>query len=224
MRAEVNGIQLYYEVSGHGQPLVMVHGNGEDHTIFKEAEEILKEQYQVYLIDSRDHGQSSKVDTLHYEDMAEDLIAFMDQLDLKDVICYGFSDGGILGLLCAMRTDRISRLLISGANITPEGVILPLKLFIQVMYFFRKDSKLRLMLKEPHITADDLKKISVPVSVIAGERDLVVEKETRCIADSLEKAHLRIVPKAGHGSYIVHKKEIARIILEEIAYWKKEEK
>ena len=41
----VNGIQLYYEKTGHGRPLIMVHGNSEDHTIFKEAVEVLKEHF-----------------------------------------------------------------------------------------------------------------------------------------------------------------------------------
>ena len=219
MYAEVNGIRLYYEISGDGQPLVMVHGNNEDHTIFEEAASILNKQYQLYLIDSRDHGQSSKVKTLCYEDMAKDLTDFMELLDLRDVIYYGFSDGGILGLLCAMRTDRIAELLISGANITPEGIIWPLRVWMKLMYFFHRDAKLRLMLKEPHISSDDLKKIRIPVSVIAGERDVIAAKETKAIADHLLKAHLRIIPKVGHSSYIVHKKEIADIILDEICCW-----
>ncbi|MBO4358341.1 MAG: alpha/beta hydrolase, partial [Erysipelotrichaceae bacterium] len=122
MFAEVNGVQLFYEVKGSGRPLLMVHGNSEDHTIFEEAGEVLKDHFTVYLIDSRDHGQSTKVDELHYEQMADDYVAFMDELDLKDVVFYGFSDGGIIGLLAAMKTKRITRLITSGANVTPEGV------------------------------------------------------------------------------------------------------
>ena len=107
MLAEVNGIQLYYEMIGQGPALIMVHGNGEDHTIFTEAAEKLKGYFTVYLIDSRDHGQSTKVRELHYDDMADDVIEFLELLDLRDVVYYGFSDGGIIGLLAAMKTDRI---------------------------------------------------------------------------------------------------------------------
>ena len=58
MIAEVNGIKLFYEKSGEGRPLVMVHGNGEDHTIFDEAVRALKDEYCCYCLDSRCHGQS----------------------------------------------------------------------------------------------------------------------------------------------------------------------
>ena len=101
MIAQVNGIELFYEKAGEGRPLLMVHGNGEDHTIFDRAVGLLKKKYTCYAVDSRCHGRSSAFAELHYEDMARDMIAFMEALDLEDVIFYGFSDGGIVGLLAA---------------------------------------------------------------------------------------------------------------------------
>ena len=65
----VNGLQLFYEQTGTGQPLVLVHGNGEDHTIFDEAVEYLKDSYTCYAIDSRNHGKSESSSELHYEQM-----------------------------------------------------------------------------------------------------------------------------------------------------------
>ena len=59
MIAEVNGIKLFYEKSGKGRPLVMVHGNGEDHTIFDEAVRELRDEYCCYCLDSRCHGRSA---------------------------------------------------------------------------------------------------------------------------------------------------------------------
>ena len=217
MFQHVNGIELYYEVKGNGRPLLMVHGNGEDHTIFDEASEILKDRFTVYLVDSRDHGQSTKVSDLHYSDMADDLLVFLNDLDLKDVTFYGFSDGGILGLLLAQKTDRISRLIVSGANMTPNGVKGWLKTVIKIMYFFNKDGKLRMMLREPNITAEELSSIKVPTTVIAGEKDLVIRKETEAIAAAIPGSKLRIIKGEGHGSYIVHKTAIADLILEETA-------
>ena len=217
MFQHVNGIELYYEVKGNGRPLLMVHGNGEDHTIFDEASEILKDRFTVYLVDSRDHGQSTKVSDLHYSDMADDLLVFLNDLDLKDVTFYGFSDGGILGLLLAQKTDRISRLIVSGANMTPNGVKGWLKTVIKIMYFFNKDSKLRMMLREPNITAEELSSIKVPTTVIAGEKDLVIRKETEAIAAAIPGSKLRIIKGEGHGSYIVHKTAVADLILEETA-------
>ncbi len=217
MFQHINGIDLYYEVTGSGSPLVMVHGNGEDHTIFNEAAEVLRDRFTVYLIDSRDHGQSTKVSDLHYSDMADDLLVFLNDLDLKDVTFYGFSDGGILGLLLAQKTDRISRLIVSGANMTPNGVKGWLKTVIKIMYFFNKDGKLRMMLREPNITAEELSFIKVPTTVIAGEKDLVTRKETEAIAAAIPGSKLRIIKGEGHGSYIVHKTAVADLILEETA-------
>ena len=101
MDAFVNGIRLFYEQTGEGRPLVMLHGNGEDHTIFDEAVEVLSNRFTCYAIDSQGHGQSDEVDELHYADMASDLLAFLEELDLRDVVLCGYSDGGIVALLAA---------------------------------------------------------------------------------------------------------------------------
>ena len=111
MIAEVNGIRLFYEKTGQGRPLVMVHGNGEDHTIFDEAVRELRQDYTCYCLDSRCHGKSTDTAELHYRDMATDVILFIRALGLKDVIFYGFSDGGIIGLMAASRCEQI---LVSG--------------------------------------------------------------------------------------------------------------
>ena len=216
MRINVNGINLFYEEEGNGRPLLMIHGNSEDHTIFDEASEALKDHFTVYLLDSRDHGQSDKVKELHYDDMADDIVVFLEKKDLKDVVFYGFSDGGILGLLVAQKTDRVSRMILSGANITPDGVKGPLRLLIRVLYFFTKDSKMKMMLHEPHITPEELSGIDIKTTVIVGEKDMVTMEETKIIADNIKDSKLIVLPKEGHGSYIVHKTAIADIIINEI--------
>ena len=91
MKISVNGVELNYEVIGSGDPLIMVHGNSEDHTIFTEAAEVLKDHYTCYLVDTRSHGKSGKVKPLHYKDMAQDYVEFIKALDLKNVTFFGFS-------------------------------------------------------------------------------------------------------------------------------------
>ena len=216
MIAKVNGVELFYEKQGSGRPLLMAHGNGEDHTIFREAVNVLKDYFTVYTPDSRDHGRSSRVKELHYDDMAEDMVQFMDVLDLHDVIFYGFSDGGILGLLAAQKTDRITHLITSGANLTPDGVSLRFKLLIRGMYLVKREQKIYMMLTEPNIPPEDLDTIHVPTLVIAGEKDVIIEKETKRIASSIPDAALMILPGEDHGSYIIHQTKIAEIILEEV--------
>ena len=215
MWINVNGIKMYYEVHGIGRPLIMVHGNSEDHSIFYDSRVLLSRHFTVYTVDSRGYGHSTRVEELHYSDMAEDMIAFMEQLDLRDVVFYGFSDGGIIGLLAAMKCDRIGMLITSGANLTPAGVIAPFRLIAKAAYAVTKDPKMKLMITEPDIMSEELAQIKVPTVVMAGEKDLIPGKETAKIAMSIPGAKMRIIPGEGHGSYIVHKSRIADIIMEE---------
>ena len=212
MIAEVNGINLYYEKSGEGRPLVMVHGNGEDHTIFDEAVRELREHYACYCLDSRCHGASTDTAELHYRDMATDVILFLRALDLKDVIFYGFSDGGIIGLMAAARCERITTLIVSGANTSPKAVKLWLRLVIRGSYLLKKDKKLALMLREPDIADEELRRIRASTLVLAGSGDLIPEKETRHIASLIPGAELQILKGEDHGSYIVHSTKIAGLI------------
>ena len=212
----VNGIQLYYTKTGQGRPLIMVHGNGEDHTIFDEAVGVLKEHFTCYCIDSRGHGQSSHCRELHYKDMAEDMIAFMTELDLSDVAFYGFSDGGIVALLAAMDCSRITNLVVSGANITTKGTTLPFRLFLKVSSLVKYDPLIELMKNEPDISASELSVIRARTLVTAGSRDLIREAETKEIADQIPGAKLMILKGETHGSYIVHSTKIADILIQQV--------
>ena len=212
MIAKINGIDLYYEKSGGGRPLVMVHGNGEDHTIFDEAVRELRSEYCCYCVDSRCHGRSSDTAELHYRDMAADMIAFLEALDLRDVIFYGFSDGGIIGLMAAARSERITTLIVSGANTSPKAVKWWLRPLIAAGKLVTKDKKLKLMLDEPDIDDAELGGIRASTLVLAGSRDLIPEKETRHIAAAVPGAELQILKGEDHGSYIVHSTKIAGLI------------
>jgi len=212
MKVSVNGVEIYYEQTGSGRPLIMVHGNGEDHTIFDKAANVLKDSFTCYLVDSRGHGQSSAVDVFHYGDMASDMVGFMEELDLKDVVFYGFSDGGIVGILAAAASDRITALIISGANISPKGVKLKWRLLFRCMYLFKKDPLLELMIREPDVSDEVLRKIRARTLVLAGSRDMIVERETRHIAEVVPRAELRILDGESHGSYIIHNDRIGEII------------
>lgn len=215
MKISVNGIDMYYEKCGVGRPLILVHGNSMDHREFDSSIWLLRRYFTVYMVDSRSHGLSSKVDELHYTDMADDMVAFMDQLDLSDVVYFGHSDGAIIGLLAAMRTDRIGRLIAGSANLTPKGVASWLRLIIRAMYAVTKDTKMLMMLTEPDITVAELGTIKTPTVVVAGDKDIVCEKETRIIADSIPGAKLRILEGEGHVSYATVGSRLADIIIEE---------
>ena len=214
MKIAVNGVELNYEVIGSGDPLIMVHGNSEDHTIFDEAAEVLKKHYTCYLVDTRSHGMSSKVKRLHYQDMAQDYMEFIKVLGLQNVTFFGFSDGGILGLLIGMEDNLVDTLIVSGANTYPGAISDKMAKIMKIIYFFTRSDKFRLMLKEPDISAEDLQKIQVKTFVLAGSEDAVKRENTDFIAENIPNSTEMILEGESHTSHIVHSTKIAEIILE----------
>lgn len=212
MNIRRDGINLHYERIGTGRPLVLVHGNGEDHTIFLEAAERLKNRFTCYLPDSRGHGKSSPAEELHYMDMADDVCFLIEKLGLDDAAFFGHSDGGIIGLLAAMKCPKIKTLIISGTNLTPDGLQEDWLSTFREMYAESKSPLLKLMLTEPDISVLDLAKIAARTLVLAGEDDMIRDSETRRIAGAIPDAKLRILKGEDHGSYVCHSEKIARII------------
>lgn len=214
MTIQVNGVTLFYEVVGAGDPLILVHGNGEDHTIFTEATEVLKEHFTCYLVDSRGHGKSSAVKELHYRDMAADYIEFIKALGLKNVTYFGFSDGGILGLMIGAACDLVDTIIVSGANTHPDAVVPSLGRILKVIYFFTRNDKFRLMLQEPDISAKELQRIQAKTFVLAGSKDVVKRENTDFIAENIPNAEEHILEGESHTSHIVHSTKIAELILQ----------
>lgn len=215
MMCQVNHTNLYYEKSGTGKPLILLHANGHTHKVFNKAIPILAEHFTVYAIDSRGHGQSEPVSEYHFADLAEDVKCFIEAMDLNRPILYGFSDGGIVGLLLASQYPHLlSQMIISGANASPSGIRTGwLKLF-QWINRVVKEPKMDMMLAEPNITADMLKRIEIPTTVLAGSHDMVKQSHTEYIACNIPTSTLHILHGEGHGSYILHSTKIARIILD----------
>src|SRR5699024_9520355 len=156
MYIDVNNTKLYYEIIGKGDPLILLHGNGEDHHIFDSAVIILKDYFTCYCIDSRGHGQSMPIEKYDYQDMANGIIAFIKQLKLNKVTLYSISDGGIIGLLIASQTNLLSILTISSANCNHHGLKIKTYLEIKLSYILKHDPKIELMLNQPAITNEQL--------------------------------------------------------------------
>lgn len=205
MYIQLNGQILYYEKTGEGSPVILMHGNGETHAIFDALAPKLARNHEVYAIDSRGHGQSAKSDALHYADMAEDVAAFVHALSLPAPAFYGFSDGGIVGLIAASRYPSLfSSLAVSGANLSPFGMKFLPRLAMRLRFLKKKDPLLKLMLKEPHISKKDLSRITIPVLVTAGSKDMIKKRETKKIASAIPDATLKIMYGETHSSYVVH--------------------
>lgn len=201
---KIGPVTLAYVQEGEGKPVVLVHGNGEDHRLFRtEIPQLVEAGYRVYAPDSRGHGQSSPVQAYHYAEMAEDVYQFIRALGLEKPAYYGHSDGGIIGLLLALNhPDALGIMAISGTNLMPEGIDASFLEETRRWHEKEPNPLLELMLTEPHIEPESLSTIEIPVLVTAGENDLILREETERIAAHLPQGEMRIVPGADHGSYL----------------------
>ena len=213
MKVFVNNVNLYYETFGEGQPIILLHGNQETHEIFDKLIDKLKDNYKVYAIDSRCHGKSENPVDISYNLMCDDIIDLIKKLHIQKPILYGFSDGGIIGILIAIKEPTLlSKLIVSGANISPDVLTFWDNLITKTFYFFTRSKYIKMMLNEPNIPLSDLQKIVIPVHVIAGEKDVIKYEHTKLIADNIKNSTLEIVKGEKHGSYIIHSDKIYEII------------
>ena len=214
--ADVNGVRLHYSVTGNGRPVVLVHGNGEDHHLFDvEIRQLSEAGYRVYAPDSRGHGLNVPMHEYHYADMAEDIFQFIRVLGLEKPCYYGHSDGGIIGLLLELRhPDTLSRMAVSGVNLSPEGIDPDFVAEYTEINRRAPDPLITLMLTEPHIDPESLRQIRIPVLVTVGEHDLIIPAETQRIVSHLPHACQITVPGADHGSYIQGSEVMGRLLLD----------
>jgi pimeloyl-ACP methyl ester carboxylesterase len=106
---------MYYEVYGQGAPLLMIHGNGGSIKSLENQIPYFSKKYQVIIADSRAHGKSiDNNDSLSYEMMTDDLNALLDALHIDSCNVIGWSDGGVEGLLLAIRhPKKVKKLAVS---------------------------------------------------------------------------------------------------------------
>jgi len=203
----MSDIQLHYKEQGEGKPLILLHGNGESCDYFEYQISFFSTAYRVIAIDTRGHGQSPRGEKpFTIKQFAEDLHDFMDEKNIAKAILLGFSDGGNIALTFALKyPERIDKLILNGANLFPSGVKplyqWPIEVGYSIAKLFAKKSEqakhnaelLGLMVNEPHIEPSDLARLTIPVLVIAGTKDMIKESHTKLIYKSLPNAQLNII-------------------------------
>ena len=206
---------LLYEVAGSGPAVVLLHGNGGSHKDLARLTKALSEHgYQVYAFDSPGQGENPPLSSYHYEDMAEDIYAAIEALGLKKPALYGWSDGGILGLLLEIRhPGTLSLLCGSGVNVRPDGLKPEYLLAFSALEKLGSSSLSEMVVKEPDITKEELSSLSLPVLLTAGSDDMIREEHTREIAEAIPSCTLTILPNESHGSYITGKDTMAELLL-----------
>ena len=212
--AEINGVKLYYEVYGSGEPLLLMHGNNESIVSFDKQIPELSKSYMVIALDSRGQGNSTSDSTkLTYELFADDVNKFLDYLNIKQANVLGWSDGANVALILALQhPDKIKKLAVMAAVLYNNSTSIPVEVNATIQKQLtemeqQNVSKLdmnyrlkKLLLTEPNIDPDSLSNIKVPSLIMAGENDIVKQAHTRLIAKKIPKATLRIFKNTGHDA------------------------
>lgn len=206
-----DGVKLYYEVYGAGEPVLLVHGNGGSIADLAAQIDHFRKRYKVIAMDSRDQGRSAdSPDAITYEKMTDDLAALLDHLKVGPVNVLGWSDGGIEALLLGIRHPaKVKKIASMAANLNPTEQALPADVIGLVKTMLdsmpsntpeaRRERKVtEMMLKEPHIEPKALAAIAAPTLVLAGDHDLIRLEHIVEIFNSVPNAQLAILPGATH--------------------------
>lgn len=198
---------------GAGLPLVLLHGNGEDSASLAPVAELLASHARVLQVDARGHGRSPRGDgPLTITRMADDVAAVLAAEGVGPAAVVGFSDGGNVALMFALRHPAAVRaLVVYGANTEPAGLRARARAEVTVQWLglriagvVRPAARARaevtdLMVHQPRIPLRALRRIAVPVLVAAGEHDVVRRSHTEAVAAHLPDGTCLVVPDADHG-------------------------
>jgi pimeloyl-ACP methyl ester carboxylesterase len=238
---DIRGFKMYCEVYGEGQPLLIIHGNGGSIADFKYQIPYFSKNYKVIVADNRAQGKSADPgDSLTYEMMADDYAALLTEMKIDSAYVIGWSDGGINGLLLAIRhPEKVKKLAVTGANLRPDtSAVYPEVIdLVKPVYNRLKEKKnrsarektswklMQLLIDHPHIPLEDIRKINCPSLVIGGDHDVIKEEHTMLIFKNIPKAYLWILPNSGHSTPIVYKDDFNRIVADFFSKpWRKIEK
>lgn len=239
--AQVGNLSMYYELYGHGRPMLLLHGGSET------IEESFHNQLAYFsahrlLIapEQQGHGHTRDIDApLDYGVMADNTAQLLQQLGTKDVDILGWSDGGIVGLLLAAKhPELVRRLVVTGASILPvrqafgadieaqvtawkpdsQGIANYARRFVDsVSHYPVFIDKLKdLWLKHPteaELGPQILARIHAPTLVIDGDRESALLEHTISIYRNLAEAQLLIVPGTGHNTLGTHPEWLNPVIL-----------
>jgi pimeloyl-ACP methyl ester carboxylesterase len=223
----LRGFTMYYEIYGQGEPVLMIHGNGGSISSFANQIPYFSKKYKVIAVDSRAQGKSVDLqDSLSFEMMADDFSALLDKLHIDSCHVLGWSDGGINGLLLAIRhPEKVKKLAITGANLWPDSTAITGADYMWGLRFYDTLGKMpqtpdiihtRKLVKldtfEPHITREQLQLIKCPTLVIAGDHDIILNEHTMLIAKSIPGSFLWILPNSSHSTLVDYKDQFNKTV------------
>lgn len=200
-------IDHFFIEKGQGEALILLHGNSENCDYFQGQTDEFARFFHVYAIDTRGHGKTPRGNApFTIRQFADDLLDFMDAHQIGKAHLLGFSDGGNIAMIFAMKyPDRVNRLILNGANLDAKGVKpsvqIPIEIGYRIARIFARISQaaklnaemLGLMVNDPNVPSEELVKIQAKTLVIAGTKDMIKDEHTRLIAQCIPDAQLVIL-------------------------------
>jgi pimeloyl-ACP methyl ester carboxylesterase len=224
--ASVNGLHLYYEIHGQGEPLVLIHGGGSTiESNWARILPLLAKSHRVIAIEEQGHGHTKAIDRpFTFENSADDVAALLEYLQIDRADLFGFSNGGQIALRVANRhPQKVRKLVIASAPFRRDGMAPGFwegleKATLAQMPQALKDADRKINPDPKHLEAlflqdsrrmiafqdwpaADLESIAAPALVIVGDQDVVTPEHALKMSRLLQHARLAILP-GNHGSYI----------------------
>ena len=197
-RVEINGMQMYYEVSGAGDPMIVLHGSQMSIPRMGDIVGRLAKTHRVYALEPQGHGRTTDVDRpITYPNLAGDVAAFMDAVDIEKADVFGYSMGAITGLRLAIdHPEKVDQLVFASGVYDFQGwqpafraAIPQLKVEMFTSSFLSEEhkalsadpdgfpvlmEKLIAVQQEPMAWGDEVAALKTPVLIIAGDADGVM--------------------------------------------------
>ncbi|MEX6689420.1 alpha/beta hydrolase [Danxiaibacter flavus] len=224
--SEVNGIKMYYEIYGQGQPLVLLHGGGSTiQTTFGRVIPMLARHRKIIALELQAHGRTSdRNKDLSFEQDADDVATLLKNLNISKADFFGFSNGGTTTVQIAIRHPEIADKIILGSALCkrsgtppefwdfmnharlenmPEKLkeaymqVAPDPKGLQVMH----DRDVKRMVNFKDIPDEQLKSIKAPALIVIGDKDVITPEHAVEMYRLIANSELAIIP-GGHGDYI----------------------
>jgi pimeloyl-ACP methyl ester carboxylesterase len=219
----VNGLNMYYEIHGEGEPLVLLHGGLTSIDIsFGAMIPTLAKSRKLIAIEQQGHGRTADIDRpLSFTQMAEDTIALLQQLGIEQADFFGYSDGGNVAIGIAIsQPQMVRKLAIAGTNYNNEGVAPEIIEFMrtasaealgpemEAMYAavapnpedwpIVVEKVMKLGAEFEGWPSEDIAAIQSPTLIVIGDADIVLPEHAVEMYRLFPHANLAVLPATDH--------------------------